>query len=52
VKQKLKKSRTNIYLSEDQMAKLKKLSQRTLAPVAALVRQAVDEYLVRRSKEN
>ena len=51
MKQKLKKNRTNIYLSDEQMVKLRKLSEKTLAPVAALVRQAVDEYLVRRSKE-
>ncbi len=51
MKQKLNKLRTNMYLTRQQMEKLQKLSERTLAPVAALVRQAIDEYLQRRSKE-
>ena len=45
------KRRTNIYLRPDQMKKLKGLNEKTGAPVAELVRRAVDEYLAKRSKE-
>jgi predicted DNA-binding protein len=38
--------RTNIYLTEKQKASLEKLSERTGAPVAELVRRAIDAYLV------
>jgi predicted DNA-binding protein len=45
------KQRTNIYLRPDQMKKLKALNEKTGAPVAELVRRAVDEYLKKRAKE-
>jgi predicted DNA-binding protein len=41
----------NIYLSGEQKQKLEKLSERTGAPVAELVRRAVDAYLVARKRE-
>ena len=44
------KDRTNIYLRPDQMNKLKALNKKTGAPVAELIRRAVDEYLAKRSK--
>jgi predicted DNA-binding protein len=45
------KHRTNIYLRPDQMKRLKALNMKTGAPVAELVRRAVDEYLKKRAKE-
>ena len=45
------KIRTNMYLSADQKKSLEKLSERTGAPVAELVRRAVDSYLAMRKKE-
>jgi predicted DNA-binding protein len=37
--------RTNIYLREDHHKKLKVLSEKTGAPVSALIRKAIEEYL-------
>jgi predicted DNA-binding protein len=37
--------RTAIFLRPDQLEKLGKLSQKTGAPVAELVRRAIDAYL-------
>jgi hypothetical protein len=45
------KIRTNVYLSADQKKALEKLSGRTGAPVAELVRRAIDSYLAIRKKE-
>ena len=45
------KTRMNIYLSDEQKRKLETLSDKTGAPVAELVRRAVDAYLVLRKKE-
>jgi predicted DNA-binding protein len=45
------KIRTNVYLSILQKKALEKLSERTGAPVAELVRRAVDNYLTMRKKE-
>jgi len=45
------KQRTNIYLRADQVEKLRALNEKTGAPVAELVRRAVDEYLRQRAKE-
>ena len=45
------KFRTNIYLTEKQKGFLEKLSDKTGAPVAELVRRAIDAYLVSRKKE-
>jgi predicted DNA-binding protein len=37
--------RTNIWLKEDHLKKLKALSEKTGAPVSALIRKAIEEYL-------
>jgi predicted DNA-binding protein len=42
--------RTNIYLSEGQLKKLKQLSDQTGAPVAEIVRRAIDAYLKEESR--
>jgi predicted DNA-binding protein len=41
------KIRTNIFLTRTELKKLRALSKTTGAPVAELVRRAVDEYLER-----
>ena len=43
--------RTALFLKEEQLAKLQKLSGKTGAPVAELVRRAIDAYLLLRKKE-
>lgn len=43
--------RTAIFLKEEQLKKLHKLSDKTGAPVAELIRRAIDRYLQERSKE-
>jgi len=43
--------RTALFLKEQQLDKLQKLSDRTGAPVAELVRRAIDAYLLSRKKE-
>ena len=43
--------RTALFLKEEQLKKLQKLSQKTGAPVAELVRRAIDRYLQDRAKE-
>ena len=43
--------RTNIYVTSEQKKLLERLSDRTGAPVAELVRRAIDGYLVLRKKE-
>jgi len=43
--------RTALFLKEDQVKKLQKLSEKTGAPVAELVRRAVDNYLKERARE-
>jgi predicted DNA-binding protein len=43
--------RTALFLKEPQLAKLQKLSEKTGAPVAELVRRAIDAYLLSRKKE-
>ena len=45
------KIRTNVYLTAEQKEALEKLSARTGAPVAELVRRAIDSYLTMRKKE-
>ena len=45
------KIRMNIYLTDKQKASMEKLSAKTGAPVAELVRRAVDCYLAMRKKE-
>jgi predicted DNA-binding protein len=43
--------RTALFLKEQQLEKLQKLSEKTGAPVAELVRRAIDAYLHSRQKE-
>ena len=45
------KMRTNIYLTRTELKRLRALSGKTGAPVAALVRRAVDEYLEKYEKK-
>jgi predicted DNA-binding protein len=45
------KIRTNIFLTKIELKKLRTLSRKTGAPVAVLVRRAVDEYLERFDKK-
>jgi hypothetical protein len=47
----MSKIRMNIYLTKAQKKALEQLSANTGAPVAELVRRAVDNYLTRRKKE-
>lgn len=39
------KKRTNIYLTTEQWRRLGQLSKKTLAPVSALIRRAIDDFL-------
>jgi len=43
--------RTALFLKEDQLKKLQALSDKTGAPVAELIRRAIDSYLRERAKE-
>jgi len=43
--------RTAIFLKEDQHKKLQTLSEKTGAPVAELIRRAIDKYLHERARE-
>jgi len=43
--------RTALFLREEQLEKLQKLSDKTGAPIAELVRRAIDAYLLSRKKE-
>jgi len=43
--------RTNIYLSEDQIKRLKDISKKRDISVSELIRRAIDEYLKREEKE-
>jgi predicted DNA-binding protein len=43
--------RTALFLKEEQIEKLLMLSQKTGAPVAELVRRAIDKYLLERAKD-
>jgi predicted DNA-binding protein len=43
--------RTALYLREEQIEKLQKLSDKTGAPVAELIRRAIDKYLQERARE-
>jgi hypothetical protein len=45
------KIRMNIYLTDKQKASMEKLSAKTGAPVAELVRRAIDVYLLSRKRE-
>jgi predicted DNA-binding protein len=41
----MKLKRTNMWLREDHLKKLKALSEKTGARVSALIRMAIEEYL-------
>jgi hypothetical protein len=41
----------NVYLNEKQKEVLERLSDKTGAPVAELIRRAIDQYLTMRKKE-
>jgi predicted DNA-binding protein len=43
--------RTALFLKEEQLKKLLALSDKTGAPVAELIRRAIDKYLQERAKE-
>lgn len=43
--------RTALFLEEEQIKKLQKLSDKTGAPLAELIRRAIDRYLQERAKE-
>jgi len=43
--------RTALFLREEQVKKLQVLSDKTGAPVAELIRRAIDRYLQERAKE-
>jgi predicted DNA-binding protein len=43
--------RTALFLKEEQVEKLRVLSEKTGAPVAELIRRAIDKYLQERAKE-
>ena len=45
------KIRTNIFLTRTELKRLRALSGKTGAPVAELVRRAIDEYLERFSEK-
>lgn len=45
------KIRTNIFLTRTELKKLRALSKKTGAPVAALVRRAIDDYLEKRQRK-
>jgi hypothetical protein len=47
----MSKIRMNIYVTGAQKKALEQLSARTGAPVAELIRRAVDNYLTERKKE-
>jgi len=40
--------RTNIWLRDDHVKKLKAISEKTGAPVSALIRKAIEAYLKKR----
>jgi predicted DNA-binding protein len=43
--------RTALFLKDDHVKKLQTLSEKTGAPVAELIRRAIDKYLKQRAKE-
>jgi predicted DNA-binding protein len=43
--------RTALFLKAEQLKKLQTLSEKTGAPVAELIRRAIDNYLRERAKE-
>jgi hypothetical protein len=49
--QRMTMKRTALFLKEEQLKKLLTLSEKTGAPVAELIRRAIDKYLQERAKE-
>jgi predicted DNA-binding protein len=47
----ISKIRTNIFLTAVELRKLRELSKKIGAPVAELVRRAIDQYLERAEKK-
>lgn len=43
--------RTNLYLKASQIRQLKALAKESGAPLAAVVRKAIDEYIAKRKAE-
>jgi predicted DNA-binding protein len=43
--------RTALFLKEEQLKKLLVLSEKTGAPIAELIRRAIDKYLHERARE-
>ena len=50
--QELQMKRTVVWLTDSQVSALTKISQKSLAPVSALVRQAVATFLTKRGYHN
>ncbi len=46
----MKRKRVNLYVDVELIDRLKKQSARTMAPVSAMVRKAITEYLERLEK--
>jgi len=45
------KKQISLFVEPDQLQKLQTLSEITLAPVGALIRAAIDDYLEKRKSE-
>jgi len=43
--------RTNIWLGDEHQKRLKGLSEKTAAPVSALIRKAIGEYLKKKNAQ-
>jgi len=48
---KKKRTQLSVIVSEDQQSALQALSAATMAPINALVRAAIDDYLLKRKAE-
>jgi hypothetical protein len=44
-------NRTNLFIEKDQLEKLRKLKEKTGIPIAASVRVALKDYLVKHAKD-
>ncbi len=47
----MKMKRTNIYATEQQLAKIKQLAKETGLVMSEIIRRAIDEYLAKMTKE-
>jgi len=43
----MKRKRYNVYLDQDQIKKLQAISEKSGAPIAVMIRRAIDAYLKR-----